>query len=89
MKSKTNIQKENEKPITKTITKNNNLLNISFIILFRLMNILVLFLAVSLLGLWFSDEFKPLFEIVISLFYITSFPFLLVSILKMKQIGKM
>lgn len=85
MKSKTNIQKENEKPIT----KNNNLLNISFIILFRLMNILVLFLAVSLLGLWFSDEFKPLFEIVISLFYITSFPFLLVSILKMKQIGKM
>ena len=85
MKSKTNIQKENEKPIT----KNSNLLNISFIILFRLMNILVLFLAVSLLGLWFSDEFKPLFEIVISLFYITSFPFLLVSILKMKQIGKM
>lgn len=89
MKSKTNIQKENEKPITKTITKNNNLLNISFIILFHLMNILVLFLAVSLLGLWFSDEFKPLFEIVISLFYITSFPFLLVSILKMKRIGKM
>lgn len=85
MKSKTNMQKENEKPIT----KNDNLLNISFIILFRLMNILVLFLAVSLLGLWFSDEFKPLFEIVISLFYITSFPFLLVSILKMKQIGKM
>ena len=85
MKSKTNMQKENEKPIT----KNDNLLNISFIILFRLMNILVLFLAVSLLGLWFSNDFKPLFEIVISLFYITSFPFLLVSILKMKQIGKM
>lgn len=85
MKSKTNIQKENEKPIT----KNDNLLNISFIILFRLMNILVLFLAVSLLGLWFSDDFKPLFEIVISLFYITAFPFLLVSILKMKRIGKM
>lgn len=79
------MQKENEKPIT----KNDNLLNISFIILFRLMNILVLFLAVSLLGLWFSNDFKPLFEIVISLFYITSFPFLLVSILKMKQIGKM
>ncbi len=85
MKSKTNIQKENEKPIT----KNDNLLNISFIILFRLMNILVLFLAVSLLGLCFSDDFKPLFEIVISLFYITAFPFLLVSILKMKRIGKM
>jgi hypothetical protein len=85
MKSKTNMQKENEKPIT----KNDNLLNISFIILFRLMNILVLFLVVSLLGLWFSNDFKPLFEIVISLFYITAFPFLLVSILKMKQIGKM
>lgn len=85
MKSKTNIQKENEK----LIAKNDNLLNISFIILFRLMNILVLFLAVSLLGLWFSDEFKPLFEIVISLFYITAFPFLLVSIFKMKRIGKM
>lgn len=85
MKSKTNMQKENEKPIT----KNDNLLNISFIIPFRLMNILVLFLVVSLLGLWFSNDFKPLFEIVISLFYITAFPFLLVSILKMKQIGKM
>lgn len=78
------FKKESEKALVKTIN-NIKILDISSIILSTLMKILLLLLFASI----YIEELKPLFESGLLLFFMVYFPYISVSFIQTKYIGKL
>ena len=78
------FKEENEKALVKTIN-NIKILDISSIILSTLMKILLLLLFASI----YIEELKPLFESGFLLFFTVYFPYIFVSFIQTKYIGKL
>lgn len=78
------FKKENKKSLVKTIT-NTKILDISSIILSTIMKILLLLLFAAI----YIEELKPFFESGFLLFFMVYFPYIFVSFIQTKYIGKL
>lgn len=68
----------------KASTKTINILDISSIILSTLIKILLVFLFVAI----YVEELKPFFGIGVLLFFVVYFPYILISFIRTKNVGK-
>lgn len=78
------FKEENKKAPVKTIN-NIKILDISSIILSTLMKILLILLFASI----YIDDLKPFFESGFLLFFMVYFPYIFVSFIQTKYIGKL